>query len=264
MPKSKNWLDKSNSKDMLPGDAVYELFSEEHKAELLNWSDNGYAVLRTFFSENQINKVNTDAANFFEKKNADWKDGKKIVAAHKKVSSIKDLAENGPLKQICQMLLGQDLNLNKAFLLLEGSDIKTTSESIHTSTYPEGNTIAAWVALEDIALNQGPLHFFPKSHTVQNILNFEKSVQDHGRFAGKALNKVYENRTELLIKEEHLRKEIFLAKKGDVFIWHSNLLYGEEPKLNGALSRKSMVFHYYSTSAICFHESTQRPSFMGG
>jgi ectoine hydroxylase-related dioxygenase (phytanoyl-CoA dioxygenase family) len=57
-----------------------------------------------------------------------------------------------------------------------------------------------------------------------------------------------------------LQQEKFMAKKGDVFVWHANLLHGGSPINNPALSRKSMVLHFYAKDVICYHEITERPA----
>lgn len=59
-----------------------------------------------------------------------------------------------------------------------------------------------------------------------------------------------------------LEKKILKAKKGDILIWHANLLHGGEPHIDKTKSRKSMVFHYYNTDCICYHEITQRPALL--
>jgi hypothetical protein len=43
-----------------------------------------------------------------------------------------------------------------------------------------------------------------------------------------------------------LEKRVFLAKKGDVFVWHAHLLHGGSPIRDPARTRKSYVFHYFS------------------
>jgi len=260
LPEKKNWLDERNSKDLLPGDRIFELFSEEHKAELLKWSDNGFAILRTFFSEGQIDRVNQDIETLIKNKSADWRYGKKIMFAHKQAESIKDLAQNGPLKQIMQMLLGQEIKLFQSINFLEGSEQKTHSDTIHMTTYPKGNLIAAWIALEDIGLEQGPLHYYSGSHHLPYIMTEDFKDGGQGMLLGKRPYDFYENRIKELVKCKALKKEIFRAKKGDVLIWHANLLHGGEEHIDKNLSRKSMVFHYFAKEAICFHEITQRPA----
>ena len=80
-------------------------------------------------------------------------------------------------------------------------------------------------------------------------------------FLGPKSYPEYEDRIEELIAEKQMSKASFKAKKGDLLIWHANLLHGGNGMNNKELSRKSMVFHYYSQDAICYHEVSQRPSF---
>ncbi|MEM6316971.1 MAG: hypothetical protein AAF960_04835 [Bacteroidota bacterium] len=51
-----------------------------------------------------------------------------------------------------------------------------------------------------------------------------------------------------------------MAKKGDILIWHANLLHGGNPILNPEHSRKSMTLHYFAEEVSCYHEVTQRPA----
>ena len=50
------------------------------------------------------------------------------------------------------------------------------------------------------------------------------------------------------MREKGYRQEHFLARRGDVLIWHANLLHGGAPVKNKALSRWSQVTHYYFRS----------------
>lgn len=63
-----------------------------------------------------------------------------------------------------------------------------------------------------------------------------------------------------IIAENPLEKKILLAKKGDVFIWHANLMHGGEPMLNKEQTRKSMVVHYFANDVIAYHEISERPA----
>jgi len=70
----------------------------------------------------------------------------------------------------------------------------------------------------------------------------------------------YEAKIDSVIKENHFIPKTFLAKKGDILIWHANLLHGGSPITNVALTRKSMVAHYYADGVLCYHEISQRPA----
>jgi ectoine hydroxylase-related dioxygenase (phytanoyl-CoA dioxygenase family) len=131
------------------------------------------------------------------------------------------------------------------------------------STYPLGGLIAAWVALEDITPENGPLHYYPGSHKLPYYLNADYDNEGNSWLIGDKDYSAYEAFIDQRVQELGLKKEIFLAKKGDIFIWHANLLHGGEPHSNKALTRRSMVLHYFSPDHICYHEITQRPALLG-
>jgi ectoine hydroxylase-related dioxygenase (phytanoyl-CoA dioxygenase family) len=78
------------------------------------------------------------------------------------------------------------------------------------------------------------------------------------------VNTRYEDYLETEIKKRGAKPEVFLARKGDVLIWHANLLHGGMPVLNPKLTRKSMVAHYFAEGVICYHEISQRPAVIKG
>ena len=53
-----------------------------------------------------------------------------------------------------------------------------------------------------------------------------------------------------LHEEREMVKKTFLARKGDVFIWHSDLVHGGSEILDPTKGRKSLVCHY-STEQDC-------------
>ena len=50
---------------------------------------------------------------------------------------------------------------------------------------------------------------------------------------------------EAQVKERGIPEKIFLAKKGDLFIWHSDLLHAGSPIKDIQRTRNSIVCHYY-------------------
>ena len=65
-----------------------------------------------------------------------------------------------------------------------------------------------------------------------------------------------------ILKQNEFQPVPFLAKKGDVLIWHANLVHGGMPIEDKNTTRKSMVIHYYADDVIKYHEITERPSLM--
>ena len=256
----KNILDEFDSRDILPKNPVFNSLDLKTQSELLKWSDNGYAILENFYSSDEIDSFNKEVNRLVESKKATWKNGNKIMFAIHKSRTLKEAGNNKKLISILSLLLGKKVDLFQSINFLQGSQQRSHSDSIHMTTFPYGNLIAVWVALEDITPDSGPLHYYPGSHKLPYTFNEAyDNVGSEYKLGDKGYSK-YEDVIEKVIMQNEFKKEIFLPKKGDVLIWHANVLHGGEKMTNPNSSRKSMVFHYYTHDAVCFHEITQRPT----
>jgi ectoine hydroxylase-related dioxygenase (phytanoyl-CoA dioxygenase family) len=57
-----------------------------------------------------------------------------------------------------------------------------------------------------------------------------------------------------------LTKQVFAAKKGDVLIWHSDLIHGGHP-VSQDITRKSVVTHYCPKHVAPLYSETHHPTF---
>lgn len=255
-----NLFDQYDSADLLQKKDFFKSLSKNKQKSLTQWSKDGYVILKSYFDEKQINSVNKQIDVLINNGKVQWGYHDKIMFAFRQSEAIKSCANNTELLGILKLLMNKDMSLFQSINFLKGSQQKAHSDFIHMTTFPYGNIIAVWVALEDITNDSGPLHYYPGSHKLPYVTN--KDFDNIGsRFKlGKSNYSDYENHIEKIIQAEKLKKKVFLAKKGDVFIWHANLLHGGDPVTNVQSSRKSMVFHYYSNDSVCFHEITERPA----
>ncbi|MFB6306689.1 MAG: phytanoyl-CoA dioxygenase family protein, partial [Flavobacteriales bacterium] len=191
---------------------------------------------------------------------ARWKGDRKIMFAIKDSQKLKNLANPVRLMNILEMLMGKELKLFQSINFLQGSEQRAHSDTIHMTTYPLGNLIAVWIALEDVDEENGTLHYYPGSHKLPYITNKDIGNEGTKWKLGDKPYSAYEDKIEEVIEENNLKKETLKAQKGDIFIWHANLLHGGEPHKDPSRTRKSMVLHYFSKDAICYHEITQRPT----
>lgn len=261
LPEQKNWLETSNSKDVLPTHEFFQNLPTQFQNGLINWSDQGYAILPKLF-EKEADLINTEIDNLLKSETVKWKYGNKIMFAIHHSKLLTSIGLNSQINGILKMLLGRKVELFQSINFLTGSGQRTHSDFVHMSTYPKGNLIAIWIALEDMSEENGPLHYYPGSHLLPCVLNEDYENQGNSILLGDKTYDKYEDKIEELIEEKKLKKQKFIAKKGDVLIWHSNLLHGGEPVIDPKSTRKSMVFHYYAHDVICYHEITQRPTIM--
>ena len=115
--------------------------------------------------------------------------------------------------------------------------------------------LASWIALEDIQPGSGELCYYPGSHRNIHYLFDEGKTMWNREQDSQESNKSYAASLEQLCEQSGLEKETFLPKKGDVLIWHANLVHGGMPIIDENLTRRSLVAHYCpaSTAPYYFH-----------
>ena len=233
------------------------------QASLLGFEQQGFAVLPGFLTPVAVDALNAELAALITSGQLQFKYRNKLMFAFRQSPLVRQVAYDPQLLALLSALLGHEAQLFQSINFVTGSEQRTHSDSIHMSTYPLGGLIAAWVALDDITLENGPLHYFPGSHKLPYYLNADYDNEGSRWLIGDKDYSAYEAFIDQRVRELGLQKQIFLARKGDIFIWHANLLHGGEAHLNKDLTRRSMVLHYFSPDHICYHEITQRPALLG-
>jgi len=255
-----NIYDNTDSRLYLPNNPAYKSLAEKIKPQLLSWTKDGFVILNNFFCEEKIELINEELDRLIRKGVIKFVDEKKIMCSIHKSNILNDFGNNIELNNVLKVLLGKNVKLFQSINFLKGSEQKAHSDSFHMTTFPFGNLITVWVALEDINEESGPLEYYPESHKLPYVLNKEiKNIGTKYKLGKKSYGD-YESFIEDLLQKGGFEKKTFTAKKGDVLIWHANLLHGGAKVINEKLTRKSMVFHYFADDSICFHEITQRPA----
>jgi phytanoyl-CoA hydroxylase len=96
------------------------------------------------------------------------------------------------------------------------------------------------VCLEDVRKDAGPLVFYPRSHKIPPYRNsggmYTFPVSE------APLCRAYVQRE---IEKRQLAPEHFVGRKGDVFLWHGQLVHGGAPITNKQQTRRTLVTHYW-------------------
>lgn len=229
---------------------------------LLNFENQGFAILNRYLDESTVDAINKEIDSLLEQKLIDFKHGKKIMFAIHKSQLLKNIGTDKGLLELLSSILQENVKLFQSINFMAGSEQHTHSDSIHMTTFPLGGLLGVWIALEDINLDNGPLHYYPGSHKLPYYLNEDYNNEGNFFLLGKKDYSEYEKMIEEKIEQNSIKKLVFTAKKGDVIIWHANLFHGGEPHLDQTKTRKSMVLHYFAVNRICYHEITQRPALM--
>ena len=255
------WPEVTESQMSSVTDARVQNLVGRYSDEIRSWTKEGYLVLPGLLSGESVEIVNEEITRLLQKEEVGFnRQGNKIMFALRKSEAVRKVIDESGLHPLMDLLMGKETSLFQSINFLRGSEQGTHSDSIHMSTHPRGGLIAAWIALEDVSEENGPLHYYPGSHKLPYINNVDFGNEGNALMLG---GKPYAAYTEVVnerIDQAGLKKKIFTPKKGDVFIWHANLLHGGEPIGDPNSTRKSMVLHYFSPDHICYHEISQRPA----
>lgn len=255
------WMDAKLSEQDIRNHPGFTQFPEALQTQLLQWPENGYLIWKNFLSEERVDAINADIDHLLQQKNVDFNyTGRKIFYSYRYSPHILQTVKEKSLTGLLSFILGKKVIPFQTINFLRGSEQQAHSDSIHMSTFPRGYLIAAWIALEDISVEQGPLSYYPGSHHLPHISNEDYDNSASRFFVDGQANEKYEKKVRSMIEGQHLQKKVFTAMKGDCLVWHGNLLHGGEPVLNPALTRKSLVIHYYAEEVICYHEISERPA----
>lgn len=259
---SRAWLDTGHSRDLVPGRAGFDQFPPAVQQSLLSWSDNGYLILEGLFSGEETDRIQSEIDRLVARRRLHPTPDNKLLFANRVSGPMRKLTYDKRLTHLLSFILDKEVVPFQTINFIRGSNQRAHSDSIHMTTYPLGYLIAVWIALEDTHAGNGPLFYYPGSHRLPYLLNEDFNEGSTALRLGRKDYTDYEDRIDGLIREKQLVKEVFYARKGDVFIWHANLIHGGSPVIDPTLTRKSMVIHYFATDVIKYHEITERPSLL--
>lgn len=256
------WLDVNDAAAVAEQQPGFSAFSADVQQQLKNWSRHGFIHIKNYFTPEQADAVNNAVNYLIDQKHLHVTHDNKVMFGYRHSSVIKEMMHDKGLIRLLSFILGKEVQPFQTLNFVKGSGQRAHSDSIHMTTYPLGYLIAAWIALEDIHPDSGPLFYYPGSHKLPYLLNDDFENYSTRFKLGKKEYTDYEDLVDDILLKNPFEKKIFLPKKGDVLIWHANLIHGGMPAANPDLTRKSMVIHYYAKDVVKYHEITERPSLM--
>jgi len=255
------WMDKPGvTQEQIRAHVAFDKFNAVIQEQLLLWPQRGYMIVPGLMID-MADKINTEIERLKQEHTVDFNfTGRKIMDAWQYSHVLEGVFRDERLLNIFSFIFNKQVVPFQTINFIYGSEQKPHSDSIHMTTEPLGYLSAVWIALEDIQPGSGELVYYPGSHQLKYVMSEDYDTGNSFIKLGDENYDNYEAKINSVIKEHHYTPQTFLAKKGDILIWHANLLHGGSPITNPELTRKSMVAHYYAEGVLCYHEISQRPA----
>ena len=259
------WLDRPDALERIDAKLRAGEINEEEAGQCRSWAANGYVIVKNLIDAPLLDdvwsayeqairsgkiKLEREAAS-----DDDPYPGR-FLNPHRKAGSFCRVLKHPDLFRWIRLLMEHEPKPLQTIASHKGSQQGAHSDSIHMTTYPLGYLTAAWIAFEDIHPDSGPLVFYPGSHRLPYVFSKDVDISeaDFQKNGYTEYAEKYEPFIRRSIEEHGIEPHYFLAKKGDVLIWHANLIHGGSQRRNVQLSRRAVVCHYFVKGSFAYHD----------
>jgi phytanoyl-CoA hydroxylase len=164
----------------------------------------------------------------------------KLIDLYRASQEVRDVSLEPTLAEIVADLLdGRPLVCN-TLIFERGSGQPDHCDTFYMPPIVPNKMCASWVALETPLPGTGQLRYYPGSHKIPPYM------WSHGQIG--AIDAEYSSFNAYIrpeLERRGIQPTIFQPTKGDVFIWHAQLLHGGSSIQDFSNTRKSLVTHYF-------------------
>jgi ectoine hydroxylase-related dioxygenase (phytanoyl-CoA dioxygenase family) len=259
------WLDRPDWQELLQQKRDRRELSAADAELCRYWVEHGYIILKKCLDEPSLDdgwaayeaaiargtvKLQPESVN----ENDPWPG--RYLDPHLKVPELCPVMRHPELLRWVKILMDREPAPYQSITSHKGSQQGEHSDSIHMTTYPLGYLTAAWIAFEDIHPDCGPLVYYPGSHRLPYVFSKDVGItaEEFKQTGYKGYTEKYEPFIKNLLAKNGCQPAYFHAGKGDVLIWHANLIHGGSPRRNLKFSRRAMVCHYFVKGAVTYHD----------
>lgn len=260
------WVDQLDAQDVLEARTLAGELSADLSKKIMEFMKNGYVVFRGAVSKDVTSKIRDELEHHYRSPPKEalvetWVDGlqqfvpprpelregtTKLLDFHAFSATARTAIAAPIVVEFLTAIFEEKPRAFQSLTFWRGSE-----QAIHKDTayvQIEGapmNLAASWLALEDIADGTGELEYYVGSHRDPDFLfaGHSKWVSDAMQEHDLFLASMHDN-----ARKFSRRKASFLAREGDVLVWHADLAHGGSKITKPGRSRQSLVTHFTKSS----------------
>ncbi|MCV6615114.1 MAG: phytanoyl-CoA dioxygenase family protein [Cellvibrionaceae bacterium] len=258
------WFDRADAKQRLAAKAEKDPFVKEHLNNFNDFLDEGYMVVSGWLDDEFIDKLNSEMDDAVAKKIQDYEIGssQRIMGLHNRYQNINKLWRLPKVLQMLEHIFEDAPRPCQTLTYVYGSQQSYHQDTVHLTPFPAGYMCGVWVALEDIQAGSGELRVLKGSHRLPRI--YRETVDCPQVFNNQwdQFATTVDQKWQDMINDNNFEEMSYLAKKGDILIWHENLMHGGSLRENIDQSRRSIVSHYFAKGGLGFYDSSGMPAIL--
>jgi hypothetical protein len=260
------WTDLDSAVELIDGKRALGWISEEESELLGNWVRDGFVIIPRAISHELIDSLDIEVDRIWSGTSPHrclvefWEDGVrtekpagpvfkdkavKLLDLHCVSDVARQIIFSKRIERFLTLLFERPALATQTLYFRWGSGQEMHQDSAFVKISSPLQLAASWIALEDISPDTGELEYYVGSHRLEDYL-FEHTSK--WMPAHSAEYRPYVDSLHKRSSDRGLKRERFLAKKGDVLLWSADLAHGGSSYIDRGITRKSLVTHYCPVS----------------
>ncbi|GAB3329606.1 hypothetical protein GCM10027299_33230 [Larkinella ripae] len=168
--------------------------------------------------------------------------GSRLLEYHSSSVAAKKVMTHPHIATFLQAIFNEKTTVFQSLIFKYGSQQATHQDFPWVRSKIASHLAAAWIPLEDVSPDSGPLVYYPGSHRLPKF-NFGTGIlfsEQDSYYTPDEFSKYLDK----ICAQNGIEKTVLLLKKGDVLFWHGALAHGGSRINKPELTRKSFVCHY--------------------
>lgn len=265
------WIDQANVRDLIAGRLEIGNLDMQDAAVLTAFVNDGYVklpdplpaplidraeeALEAAYS-GQMGELLFECPAVSPGRHCTWSDRirnspSKAMDIHWWSAAIRNVIFGEPVTRFLHLIFERPALASQTLGFYRGSGQPFHQDSAYVPYSLPLQFVASWIALEDVAAGAGELQYWVGSHKAlpeytypgghRNVFESLRNGTDQASVS--AAVRGHEKQIVEKARARELKREAFLARRGEVLFWHADLAHGGAPiSLNR--TRKSVVTHY--------------------
>lgn len=234
----------------------------------------GYLVLEGYLDPDSCQAIVSEADRFYGQRGVAPERAERTMNFHQESPTARRVLRDPALAGLLSGLLGARAQFLQSIYFNRGSQQQSHTDYMYMGTAPALQLCGIWLACEDVRPEAGPLFYYPGSHRLPSETVEERYARRMPELAAEirknaeSLRAFYRDRIALTgeslevcvffdewlaeiaarLDQDGFKRVTFLPRRGDLMIWHANLVHGGLPVADPGATRRSLVAHYLTKS----------------
>ncbi len=246
------WFDRPESDAVVPLSVAPSPNSEAARKHLVHW---GFTILPDVVPRDIIDGLNAEADRAVASGRLPYRPGSsdRIHNTHKLPHGRK-IWLYPPVLDFLRTWFRDEPCACQTLFYINGSEQGAHQDTIHLTAFPSGYMCGVWVPLEDVKENSGELFVYPGSHRAPRLftgsLGLHKVVaEDYSHYVK------FDAAMQRLVEQGGYQRLVYRPRAGQILVWHENLIHGGNAREDRAVTRRSIVSHYFARGGIAYYDS---------